>query len=184
MKKFISSACIGLILLNVMGYYIVFVGLQHNHERSLMQQFDAGLYSIDEVETLKIPFDAQDGFSSEQFKRVDGHFQKDGQIYRLIKQRHFRDTFHIVYIKDKIGTLLNLKVKRYVETFSQTSSQEDTGVTEVPLFIKEYFTRQFSIQSELCGWESSVLKQSPGHPFISTFSCSIIHPPEKVGFLI
>ncbi|MBT1700290.1 hypothetical protein KK083_25615 [Fulvivirgaceae bacterium PWU4] len=179
MKKLVSSLFVALILLNVMGYYGLFLGLQYKNTRDLISQFDAGTYNADEAEVLKIPFRAPNGYSSETFERVDGDFKRNGKVYRLIKQRLFRDTFHIVYIKDKVGTALNDALVDYVKTFSDETSDQGQHATILPLFIKEYFIRPFSLQSWSPGYEQAVRKESHVCVLIDTFETSIVHPPER-----
>lgn len=180
LKKLFSSLFVALILLNVMGYYGLFLGLQYKNTRDLISQFDAGTYNADEAEVFKIPFRAPNGYSSETFERVDGDFKRNGKVYRLIKQRLFRDTFHIVYIKDKVGTALNDALVDYVRTFSDETSDQGQHATILPLFIKEYFARPFSLQSWSPGYEQAVRKESHVCVLIDTFETSIVHPPERV----
>jgi hypothetical protein len=178
LKKLFSSVFVVLILLNVMGYYGLFLGLQYKHARDMISQFDAGTYNVDEAKLIKIPFPSPDGYSSEVFERVDGDFEHNGKVYRLIKQRLFRDTFHIVYIKDKVGTALNDALADYLKTFSEGSSDPDQA-TILPLFIKEYFVRQFSLQHLSPGYVHAVRKESHIAVFVDAFESSIIHPPER-----
>lgn len=178
MKKLFSSVFVALILLNVMGYYGLFLGLQYKNARDMISQFDAGTYNIDEAELIKIPFPSPDGYSSEEFERVDGDFEHNGKVYRLIKQRLYRDTFHIVYMKDNVGTALNNALADYVKTFSEESS--DPGqATMLPLFIKEYFVRHFSLQHLSPGYEQAVRKESHQRVLIDAFETAIVHPPER-----
>lgn len=178
MKKLFSSLFAALILLNVMGYYGLFLGLEYKNTRDMISQFDAGTYNVEEAELLKIPFPSPNGYSCETFERIDGDFKRNGKVYRLIKQRLFRDTFHIVYIKDKVGTALNDALVDYVKTFSEETS--DQGHTRIlPLFIKEYLARQFSLQPWSPGYEQAVRKESHICIFIDTFETSIVHPPER-----
>lgn len=180
MKKLLSSICVILILLNVMGYYGIFLGLQYKNTQDLIRQFDAGIYDVKETETFKIPFKAPYAYNSETFERVDGDFERDGEVYRIIKQRLFRDTFHIVYIKDKTGTALSKAISDYVKTFSEESS-DDTQKTGFALsFIKEYFSKNLSMLHHSKGSEQAVRKETHLAVFIDAFNSSIIHPPERV----
>jgi hypothetical protein len=159
-----------------MGYYGIFVGLQYSNTREMIRQFDADAYNRQEAQTLKIPFPS--ACSSETFERVDGDFERDGEMYRLIKQRLYRDTFHIVYIKDKTATALKNVIEDYVQTFSEDST-EDGQQTVLPIFIKEYFTRPFFIQHSSFGYQQPVRKESHPAIFIDSYIRSIVHPPER-----
>jgi len=179
LKKLFSSIFVILILLNVMGYYGVFLGLQYKNAREMIQQFDANTYDQQQAAILKIPFKSPYAFDSETFERVDGDFERDGEVYRIIKQRLFRDTFHIVYIKDKTGTELNKALADYVKTFGDESSDDGKNTSVVPSFIKEYFSKTVSMQQLSPGWEQSVRKESHSGIFIEAYTASIIHPPER-----
>jgi hypothetical protein len=162
-----------------MGYYGIFAGLQYSNAREMMRQFDAGTYNRKEAQIFKIPLPSS--CSSETFERVDGDFKRDGEIYRLIKQRLYRDTFHIVYMKDKTATAINKVLEDYVKTFSENTSEEDGQQTVLPVFIKEYFIRPFSIQHLSFGFEETVQRQSHPKAFIESFTNSIIHPTERIS---
>jgi hypothetical protein len=159
-----------------MGYYGIFVGLQYSNTREMILQFNADAYDREEAQTLKIPFPS--AHSSEIFERVNGDFERDGEIYRLIKQRHYRDTFHIVYIKDKTATALKNVITDYVKTFSE-DSPADGHQTVLPIFIKEYFTRPFFIQGHSAGYQQAVRKESRPAIFVDSYLDSIVHPPER-----
>ena len=165
-----------------MGYYGLLMGLQYKNSRDLMRQFDEGTYDHGQAMIFKVPFDYPEQFDSEVFERVDGEFMKDGETYRLIKQRLFRDTFHIVYFKDKKGTELNKVVEDFVKTFSDRSSDDDGSDTKIlPNFIKEYYTKGFSIQCITAGWHQPTRKHSAIRVFIDSFTASIVHPPQRLS---
>jgi hypothetical protein len=175
-KKLFSSVFIVLILLNVMGYYGIFAGLQYSNSREMMRQFDAGTYNPEHVRTFKVYFPSNT--NSENFERIDGEFEKNGEVYRLVKQRLFRDTFHIVYIKDITGTAIRNAMNDCAKTFSEQTSDEDSN-TVLPIFIKEYLTRPFFIDHISFGYQQAVRKESYTPVFIGSFISSIVHPPER-----
>src|SRR5688572_14962877 len=162
-----------------MGYYGILLGLQYKNASEMMAQFDAGIYDIEETGTIKIPFKTSHIPNSEIFERINGDFERDGEVYRLIKQRLYRDTFHIVYIKDKTGTTIKKVLSDYVKTFSDVPIDDGQQSLILPFFIKEYFTRDFSIQHETLGWQQAVRKESHAEVFVDDFIASIIHPPER-----
>jgi hypothetical protein len=162
-----------------MGYYGIFVGLQYHNTQILIRQFDAEAYDAADALTMKIPFKSSAELNSEHFQRVDGDFERNGEVYRLIKQRHYRDTFHIVYMKDKAGTAIHQALVNYVKSFAEAPADDGQQATALPLFIKEYLMRTFSVASLTPGWEQAVRKQPHAAVFINEFTCSIIHPPER-----
>ena len=180
MKQLLSSVFVGLILLNVMGYYGVFLGLQYKNARDMRLQFDAGTYDKTLTRIVKIPFDGPDSLSSETFQRMDADFEKDGEIYRVIKKRLYRDTFHIVYIKDERGTAIQQTLAKVARTFAaQTADDAQDHKTIVPSFIKEYLFKAFTGQQVSTGWEEVIRKGNRLPVFIGTFTPAIVHPPER-----
>jgi hypothetical protein len=165
-----------------MGYYGLLMGLQYKNSRDLIRQFDEGTYNPDDAVTFKVPFDYPKEFDSEVFERVDGEFMKDGENYRLIKQRLFRDTFHIVYFKDKKANEINKAIEDYVKTFSDGSSDDDGSDTKIlPNFIKEYYSKAISIQCITAGWDRSAQEHSAVCVFIDSYTPSIVHPPQRLS---
>jgi hypothetical protein len=177
LKKLASWFLISLVLLNVFGYYGIFVGLQYSNTREMIRQFDAGLYDQEETTTFKIAQPSAQ--SAEVYERVDGVFEKNGEVYRLIKQRLYRDTFHIVYMKDKTATAIKNTIQHYVQSFGN-HSQDESQPTMLPIFIREYFSRPFSIEQISMGFQSDARKESHTPVFIDSFMSSIVHPPERV----
>jgi hypothetical protein len=167
-----------LVLLNVVGYYGILSAFKYKNAQDLMNQFDAGLYRLDDTEVLKVPFKTSHLLSSEAYERVDGDFVRHGQVYRLIKQRLYRDTFHIVYIKDKTGTVINKVISDYVKTFSDTSGDDGNSFL-LPVFLREYFVDSFSIEQVTSGWQQTMREATLRQIFIDDYLVSIIHPPER-----
>ena len=161
-----------------MGFYGLFLGLEYRNALQMMKRFDQGTYDQQQTKTIKIPFKADASCYSETFERLDGDFEQDGEIYRIIKSRLFRDTFHIVYIKDKTGTAIHKVLTDYVKTFVEHSSDHGS-ITVKPFIIKEYFSGVISMKQGVAGWECPVGKGSHCAMFIETFTTTIIHPPER-----
>lgn len=168
-----------LILMNVMGYYGFFLGLQYKNSRNLIQQFDLGTYDQTLTRVFKIPYDVPDSLNSETFERADGDFEQDGQIFRIIKKRLYRDTFHIVYIKDTRGTQINKTLTAVARTFADQASDKPAGKTIVPPFIKEYVLKTLCVQQSIPGWQQTIRKETRLSVFIDSFTSSVIHPPER-----
>ena len=175
MKKSISTVLVALVLMNVMGYYGLLVGLQYRHAQSLAARFDAGSYGDLEIQSLKIPVPGNPG--SEQYSRVDGEFEQNGQVFRLVKQRLYKDTFHIVFIRDEMGTLIKHAMADYARSFSEKSQDDEQQLIVLPVFIREYFSKPFQFSARPT--VSEILRNSYAKVFIDHFTTSIIHPPER-----
>ncbi|MBK5278548.1 MAG: hypothetical protein JJE09_06760, partial [Bacteroidia bacterium] len=99
MKKHLTLFLLFLFLLNMLGYYGVFIGLQVQTTLQMRQKFDDENYSHQEV-IFKMPLAIPYSTDSKEYTRVDGEFEHNGDMYRLVKQRLQSDTLYIVCIKD------------------------------------------------------------------------------------
>lgn len=177
MKRFSSTILIGLILMNVMGYYGLLVGLQYQNDRDLARRIISGTYEDDETINLKIPMVAVTPGSVGE-EQLRGEFMKQGDVYKLIRQKLYRDTFHIVAIRDKTGTFIKHAMTEYTKTFSDNAKDDDSpSLIVLPVFIKEYLQKPFSISSGSYGWTASISPPQFERIFFDSFAPSIIHPP-------
>jgi hypothetical protein len=177
MKRSISTILVVLVLMNVMGYYGLLVGLQYRNAQNLAARIESGLLEDLETRSLKIPLPGNPG--SEHYNRVDGEFEQNGQVFRLVKQRLYKDTFHIVFIKDEMGTLIKHAMADYARSFSEKSLENEQQLIVLPVFIREYFSRAFQFEASSSALVLEVIKNSYSKVFIATFRASIIHPPER-----
>lgn len=161
--------------MNVMGYYGLLVGLQYRNSSTLAQRLAEGKYSIEETESLKI---FQPGIEGrEEYVALEGEFVRDGQVFRLIKQRHYRDTFQIVFIKDERGTLIRHALADYARSFSEKTQDQGNQLIVLPIFIREYIITQRNIDNSRDG---VIQKPSATQPkiFIGTYCPTVLQPPQ------
>ena len=71
-----------LLLLNVFGYYALFVGLQYRNDLAMTRMFDSGTYEESQTITIKLPLTVPYLSDYKGFERVDGKFWHEGQFYR------------------------------------------------------------------------------------------------------
>ncbi len=156
------------------------MGLRYKTSQDLVQRLDRLDYSDDETVTLKVPMAIPYHIDSEEYERVDGEIEHQGEFYRLVKQKLEKDTLYIVCIKDKEGKRLNKALADYVKTFTDkptNASHHNTNVTST--FIKDYLPQSFSVENSSMGWTQEVGVSSSPVVLLSSFSVSIVHPPER-----
>jgi hypothetical protein len=178
MRKLVSSVLLLLILLNVMGYYGLLLGLQYKNSIDFVRQLDAGVYNRDDAMTLKVPY-RDSASSATNFGDTDRSLEREGEMYRFVKQRLYQDTFHIVVVKDKRGTALRNTLSDYVKTFRDAPSDDGKQLSILPLLIKDYYKPNFRIAHVSPGWQCDVRQESCPAVFLPTFCSSIVHPPER-----
>lgn len=101
MKRLFSIFFLLVFLLNVGGYYFVFLGLRHSANRSLSIRLDQDHYNEEETFLFKMPLTLAYPIHQTDFERIDGAFEHDGEFYKLVKQRIANDTLFIVCLKDQ-----------------------------------------------------------------------------------
>lgn len=177
-KKIGSVVLVLLVLLNVLGYYGIFMGLDYQNNRSMLKKLDAGIYDGQDEITIKFPLAIPYLSDAADFERVDGRFEHEGQVYRKVRQRYSQDTLTVVCVKDHTGTQLHQALKSYLKTFSDKHA--DSGQTSKTSFtlIKAYFTSLLHLESRATGWHCGLSTVRTDVAFIPSFSASIIHPPE------
>lgn len=162
-----------------MGYYGLFLGLRYQNTQQLTQRLDADEYNESEAVMLKIPIAIPYAVDNHDFERVNGEFQHNGEFYRLVKQRLSNDTLYVVCIKDQESKRIDQAITDYVKTFADNPGNTSHSVNTLPNFIKDFVGNYFSIKPASVGWSQEVSNQGPSKILVSSFSVSIVHPPER-----
>lgn len=168
---------IAVILLNTMGYYAVFLGLQYKNSMAMTARLDADQYDESQTTTLEIPLAVPYMTDDADFKRVDGIFEYKGQFYRLVKQKYEKDMLKVVVIMDNENKRINEAMTSYVLAFGDAGDDHDSKITIS--FIKDYIPQTFTIQTTAVGWQSDVVESIAVNNLTSTFTASVTHPPER-----
>ncbi len=177
MKKIVALFLLFLFLLNVLGYYGVFVGLQVKTTQQMRQNFDDGNYDHQEI-TFKVPLTVPYSTDSKEYVRVDGEFEHNGDVYRLVKQRLQSDTLYIVCVKDHTSKDINQALEDYVKTFSDKPVSAKGNSKNIQNFIKDYITQSISIENQNTGWVKTFSFYSANHQY-ELVTNSLVGPPPR-----
>ena len=139
MKRGLTIVLLVLFLLNVLGYYGVFMGLQFVNEKEMRALFDDDNFLPEEEITIKVPITVPYATDSREFTRVDGEFEHQGETYRMVKQRYISDTLHIVCVKDNTSKEIKQALNDYVKSFTDKPSSEKGSAKTIQNFIKDIF---------------------------------------------
>lgn len=154
MKKAISIGLVVLLLLNVLGYYGLFIGLKYKNTLRVTSLLDAEDYEESETVTIKIPLSIP-YYGDTDFERVDGEIEHQGQFYRLVKQKLQKDTLYVVCIRDTRAKRIHEALADYVSTFAdQTSDHSNAKV--IQSFIKDYCASTFALLEDASGWSEKL----------------------------
>ena len=150
-----------LFLLNVLGFYGVFLGLQFKYAQEANQNFDEERYSGMDLMTLKVPLTVPYYADSKEYERVSGEFEHNGDVYRLVKQKLFRDTLYIVCIRDVQSKNINQALDSYVKTFTDKPVNSKQGAKQLMSFSKDYLTSVVGVESQSSGWKDGISYGEP-----------------------
>jgi hypothetical protein len=164
------------------GYYCFFLGLQSYQNESASKKLDDDQYAGSQTLTFRIPLSVPYYTDNNEYERVKGHFEKDGETYQLVKQKLLHDTLYIVCFKDDQSKKINQELADYVKTFSDKpeDNQTSSGVKLPSNFSKDYLSQRISISIYCHGWVSEVSTRTLLVTLVSTFAPSMVHPPERV----
>jgi hypothetical protein len=163
-----------------MGYYGVFLGLHLKNDLAMSKALDTDLYEQSNTVTLKVAVSIPYMLDQSDFERVNGQFEHNGELYRMVKQRYAKDTLTVVCVKDAEHKKIDTALADYVKTFTDKGTDtKQTSKTTIS-FIKDYLPIFFEINSATEGWVLSVQRNAYHQSLIPTFSASIVHPPERI----
>jgi hypothetical protein len=154
-KSLFSIALTLLLMLNILGYYGIFLGLQYKNDHDFSLRLEQNQYSQNDVMTITVPMAIPYHSDDQEFSRAEGRIQYDGNIYRLTKQKLVHDTLYIVCIRDKAETKIAEALSDYVKTFTDNPSHTNHGKATVNL-IKDYLPTDISISSQVQGWSKEI----------------------------
>lgn len=179
MKHFFSIVLIVIVLLNTMGYYVIFVGLQYKHDAAVIKNIDSEHYDASQTVVLKLPMSVPYQTDDENFTRVDGVIEHKGEHYRLVKQKYAMDTLTVICIRDTERKKIDDEMANYVEGFTDKAPGHNNNAKQSITFIKDYLPHCMTVTSLTVGWETDIQHLTFSKLLVSSFEASVINPPEN-----
>lgn len=157
-KRIIAISLIALLLFNVLGYYGLLVGLQYKNSNELVQRFNSDSFEPAETVTLTVPIAVPYAYDYQDYVRVDGEFEYQGESYRMVKQKFEKDVLYIVCYKDNTNKNIKQALSDYAKTFSDKPSDSKQQNTKLfQNFIKDFLSACTSIEHQNTGWTKDLL---------------------------
>ena len=180
MQRVAAIAFLLVFLFNVGGYYFLFYGLTYQSNKKLAQRFDNEEYSDSETITLAIPISLPYPLFTDDYQRITGDFDYNGEHYKLIKQKLEGDTLYVVCYKDHAS-------KRIKDAFSDFAKFSN----DLPLSSKNSLTFMGKLMKDYEPVQQPRLLQNSGWSIGTTYATSVYHiltidlpvfspPPEQV----
>lgn len=166
-------------MLNIIGYYGVFVGLEYRSDAKMATALDAEQYDDSQAITIVIPVSVPYMADDADFKRVDGKFEYNGEHYRLVKQKYAKDTLTVVCVPDPESKRITQALSDYLKTFTdQPTSQNQASKISLNLS-KDYISQVVALTVLSAGFETDTSNFGRCIELIPSFSASYTHPPER-----
>ena len=179
MKKIVSILLVTLLLFNALGFYGLLQGIRYKTTRDLVQRLDKDLYQDEETITLKVPITLPYPSDENEYQRIDGEIEHNGEFYRLVKQKYQSDTLFLVCIKDRQSKRIKQALTDYVKTFTDNPADAKQTGKSLITFIKDFLPTSTRIMNDAGGWNYTVtLKSTP--QFFYNRSLVVFTPPPQV----
>ena len=95
-------------------------------------------YAGSQAITIKLPVDETYRSNMDNYERVDGEFEYEGTMYRLVKQKFYNDTAYIVCYKDDKSIAIKDALQDYVKSFAHDPANKKSEHASFSFFIKDY----------------------------------------------
>ena len=143
----------------------------------MRQHFDDENFIHQEV-TFKLPLTVPYSTDSKEYSRVDGEFEHNGEVYRLVKQRLQSDTLYIVCVKDITTKRINQALTDYVKSFTDKPINSKGNSKTIQNLIKDFLCCSISIKKQTDGWEKTISFHFIEHHY-ELVTSSLTGPPPR-----
>ncbi len=163
----------------------MFLGIQINSTNQLIKKLDANAFNPDETLLVKVPITVPYASDSKDFERVNGTFEYEGQIYRLVKQKLYKDTLHVVILQDKVGSHLNKTKNDFAKSLSDQPLKENKshGSKIFKQLLKDYLINKVTMEMANAGFFQLNTLTNYLNSYSFSISRLLIIPPENSVFL-
>ncbi|MBW3467617.1 hypothetical protein [Arthrospiribacter ruber] len=163
------------------GYYVAYFSFNLQIEKNWIEKIYAENLEQGEERLLEIPMSLPYMADEEDFRTTNTQFEKDGKIYRAVKQRYFQDTLQIIYVPDSAKSALDHTIKQWISSLVQDEMPDGKSNSLLSkTFIKDYVQPDNPLEF---GWIHVEQKQLIGFIF-SAYDNQFLNidtpPPESV----
>ncbi|MCU0356989.1 MAG: hypothetical protein MUE95_05370 [Cyclobacteriaceae bacterium] len=176
LRPSLSILLLALILMNAIGFYFLLVGLRYDASRSLVKKLDHGAVNEAEKISVAVPLTIPYYNGTEEANRINGEFEYEGDVYRLVSQRVSKDTLYIEYIKDRTASRIESLLADFVSSFTDQST--DHQLIKLPSLLKDYMMSSLAIIAVNSGWTAE-LNFSESNINFASLTQTVFSPPPK-----
>jgi hypothetical protein len=162
---------------NTIGYYGLYIGIKNRLDAEATQQFDQNEYSGGETMIVKMPYTLPYPINLNGYERVDGEFESNGELYKLVKHTIVNDTLYVLMVKSSALTNLNKSFSDFAGNSTDTPASKTLKLIQQAA--KDFVSYLSHVENDAFGW-SSELSRAHFEPQLILFSQQIISPPPEV----
>lgn len=178
MKTVCTYLLAALLMLNVLGYYGVFVGLQYKNSRDIALRLDRDYNNVQGEITIKVPLSVP-YMNDLDYRRVDGDFEYEGEFYKMVKQKFSHDTLHIVCVRNETGKQINTALADYVKTFTDQPTNTGSQGKTLFSFIKDFIGTSLDLEPSVNGYVHVYEFQSYNQFSVLSSDMNYVGPPPR-----
>lgn len=179
LKKAISYLLLVCFILYNLGYYIVYFTVNFRIEKNWVEK----IYDSKEIlnqKILKIPITLPYTVDDQYFKEINSLFEKDGEYFRIIKQKYANDTLTVVYVADNEKNNLETIIKKWAASMAQEGQGNSHNVS-FNSFVKDYMRPFFAINLDCMRFRKpNPMHKDPYKLFENLASSPNSPPPEFI----
>lgn len=122
MKRAASLFLVAVHLSNIFGCPGLFFGWEAFNIEGVHSDLDSDIYAGSEALTLRIPFSLPYASNHHNYERVNGSFEYEGAMYRMVKQKLYNDTLYIICSRDEVGTYIKDTIQDLAHSMNEQPS--------------------------------------------------------------
>ena len=179
MKRVAAIFLILIHLLSIIGYYGLFFGLEALNTKEILSDLDSDIYAGSDAITLRIPISLPYPSNHGNYQRVNGIFEYEGAMYRLVKQKLYNDTLYVVCYKDQVGKKIKDAIQEVAHSINdQPTDNKSNSGKHFPNVIKDF---EDSAKVDIVPSFTAIRKldfNSTSLSYTHSYTFSIDHPPK------
>lgn len=123
MKRSLTIFFLSIFLFNIGGYYLAFWSIRLHAKKELLNRLDAEQYNASALTVLAIPLSLPYPVQQNDYERVDGDLEYQGEYYKMVKQKIENDTLFVVCIKDAHEKEISVALSKYAKVANDLPTQ-------------------------------------------------------------
>lgn len=178
MKRAASIFLVLVHLLNIFGYPGLFFGWEALNNEEVCLDLDSDNYAGSEALTLRIPLSLPYASNHDNYERVNGVFEYEGVMYRLVKQKLYNDTLYVICSRDKVGQHIKHAIQDLAHLMNEHPAGDKTSSGKLwAKIVKDFETaRKLDISPLLSASRINNFHHQTS-TYSHSYSNSIDHPP-------